>query len=101
MMNRLRNLVKKKAEESPRLDSEEEKFIPPKIIWIHSWSLNETRGALSQSFFTNLPNEIILRIFRLLSVRDLCNLSLVCRTFKIITDDDQLWKHKLHSKSNH
>ena len=101
MMNRLINLVKKKPEERPRRDSEEERFIPPKIIWLHSWSLNETRGALSQSFFIDLPNEIILHIFRFLSVRDLCNLSLVCRAFKIIADDDQLWRHKLHSKSNH
>lgn len=99
-MNKLSNLVRKNSEDKPRRDSEEERFIPPKITWLHSWSLNETRGAISQSFFSDLPNEVILYIFRFLSVRDLGHVSLVCRAFKIIADDDQIWKRKLYSKSN-
>jgi hypothetical protein len=79
--------------------SENEEFVIPDIFWLHSWSLNETRDALSQSLFNNIPNEVILHLFRFFSVRDLCNVSRVCRTFKIIADRDQLWKSKCDSKS--
>jgi hypothetical protein len=81
--------------------SENEELVIPDIFWLHSWSLNETRGALSQSVFNNIPNEIILHLFRYFSVRDLCKISLVCRSFKIIADRDQLWKSKCDSKSIH
>ncbi len=63
-----------------------------------SWSLNETRGALSKSPFNNIPNEIVLHVFQFLSVRDLCNVSLVCRAFKMIADDDEIWKAKSNGK---
>jgi hypothetical protein len=63
-----------------------------------SWSLNETRDALRKSSFNNIPNEVILHIFRFLSVPDLCNISLVCRFFKMIADQDEIWKSKCNSK---
>jgi len=63
-----------------------------------SWSADETRDALIESVFNNIPNEIILHIFRCLSVHDLCHISLVCRSFKMISDDDELWKSKCNSK---
>jgi hypothetical protein len=63
-----------------------------------TWSLDETRDALSTSVFVNIPNEIMLRIFRFLSVHDLCNCSLVCRSFKMIADLDEIWKLKFNSK---
>ncbi len=60
-----------------------------------SWSSNETRNnAFSRSYFNNIPNEIILHIFRFLSMRDLDVVSLVCRTFKIIADQEKLWRFK-------
>ncbi len=89
-MKRLFDYVKKK---------QDEEFVIPNISWLHSWSLNETRDTLLQSLFNNIPNEIILHIFRFLSVPDLCNVSLVCRYFKITADQDQLWKSKCDSKS--
>ncbi|CAF3929083.1 unnamed protein product [Adineta steineri] len=64
------------------------------ITWSHIWSFNESRNALSESFFANIPNEIRLRIFQLFSVRDLCSISSVCRLFKMIADQDEIWKFK-------
>jgi hypothetical protein len=52
--------------------------------------LNEIRVALSESLFNKIPNETILHIFRFLSVPDLCNISLVCRSFKMMVDHDQI-----------
>lgn len=69
----------------------------PNITWQHIWSFSETRDALHESVFTKIPNEIMLRIFNLLSVRDLCNISLVCRWFKMIADQDEIWKLKCNS----
>ncbi|UJR07065.1 hypothetical protein I4U23_011353 [Adineta vaga] len=70
-----------------------------------SWSLDESRQTLSSSLFRDIPNEILLYIFRFLSVPDLCRISSVCRTFKTLADHDELWKFKcntskkLYSKS--
>ena len=72
--------------------------IPPRITWLHKWSLSETRNALSESVFASIPNEILLRIFQLLSVCDLCSISLVCRQFKLIADQDEIWQLKYSSK---
>ena len=80
------NLVKSDAEEF--------------VIQNMSWPLNETRDALSESLFKNLPIETILYIFRFLSVHDVCRVSLVSRCFKMITNHDQIWKPKCNSKSN-
>jgi len=76
----------------------ESKEVKPSVTWQHIWSFNETRDALSESSFAGVPNEILLRIFRLLSVRDLCNISLVCRLFKMVADQDAIWKLKCNSK---
>lgn len=55
-------------------------------------------SAFSNSLFNKIPNEITTRIFRYLSVPDLRNVSLVCRSFKTIADQDEIWKHKSNSK---
>ncbi len=68
------------------------------VIQNMSWSLNDTQDALSKSLFNNIPNEIILHIFRFLFVPDLCNISLVCRSFKMVVDRDEIWKPKCNSK---
>lgn len=65
-----------------------------------SWPFDDTQIALSESVFFNIPNEILLYLFRFLSVHDLCNISLVCRTFKMLADRDELWKFKFNSKLN-
>ncbi|CAF1520752.1 unnamed protein product [Adineta ricciae] len=78
---------------------------PPNITWKYEWSTNETQLSLSNSSFANLPTEILIHIFRLLTVRDLENVSLVCRYFKIIADQDEIWRatcnpsHEIQSKS--
>ena len=66
----------------------------PGISWKHSQLSNTTQNVLSQSPFDSLPNEILLRMFGFLSVPDLCHVSLVCRRFKIIADQDEIWKYK-------
>jgi hypothetical protein len=71
---------------------------PPQVTWNHSWSPDETQDALSTSPFIAIPTEIMMRIFRLLSVRDLCHVSLVCRWFKMVADQDEIWQLKCNSK---
>jgi hypothetical protein len=71
---------------------------PPNMTWQHIWSLDETRGALLESVFAKIPNEILLRIFKFLSVSDLSNVSLVCRWFKMTVDEDEIWKLKCDGK---
>ncbi len=99
IMKRFFSFVRKKQDENTCAKSENEEFLLPNISWVHSWSLNETRDAFTESLFNNLPNEIILHIFRFFSVADLCNVSLVCRFFKITADQDDLWKTKFNSKN--
>jgi hypothetical protein len=71
---------------------------PPNVTWQHIWSFDETKDALLKSNFTRIPNEIMLRIFKLLSVPELCKVILVCRRFKMIADQDEIWKLKCNSK---
>ncbi|CAF1156312.1 unnamed protein product [Rotaria sordida] len=66
----------------------------PNVTWQHQWSPSETQDAVSQSPFTTIPSEIMLYIFQFLSVPDLCNISLVCRSFKMVADQDEIWKLK-------
>ncbi|CAF1421944.1 unnamed protein product [Rotaria sp. Silwood1] len=66
----------------------------PNITWQHQWSFSETQDAISQSPFAAIPSEIMLHIFQFLSVPDLCNISLVCRSFKMFADQDEIWKLK-------
>ncbi|CAF2574018.1 unnamed protein product [Rotaria sp. Silwood2] len=71
----------------------------PNVTWQHIWSFSETQDALSDSLFVAIPNEILLRIFQVLSVGDLCNVSLVCRSFKMIADQDEIWKSKCNNSN--
>jgi hypothetical protein len=74
---------------------------PPKVAWEHSWPLNETKDALTQSPFQALPTEVMLHIFKFLNIYDLGNVSLVCRSFKMIADQDEIWKLKSNCKFIH
>jgi hypothetical protein len=71
---------------------------PPQITWKHSWSISETEDALLNSLFSSIPTEIAFRIFKFLSIHDLGNVSLVCRRFKMIVDQDDIWRSKCNSK---
>jgi hypothetical protein len=71
---------------------------PPKITWKHSWPSNEANNAVAQSDFRALPNEVMLHIFKYLTVHDLGNISLVCRSFKMLADQDEIWKLKTKCK---
>ncbi|CAF3920257.1 unnamed protein product [Rotaria sp. Silwood1] len=70
---------------------------PPNVTWLHVWTFSEIQNAVLESSFVAIPNEILLCIFQLLSVRDLCNVSLVCRLFKMIADQDEIWKLKCNT----
>lgn len=73
----------------------------PCITWSHKWTSDEMANALSVSPFQYVPNEVLLQLFGLLSVPDLGNVSLVCRKFKMIADQDEIWKLKCNRKSIH
>ena len=45
-----------------------------------------------QNNLVTLPPEIKLAILKLLTFRDLCSLSRVCRVWRQATDEPQLWK---------
>ncbi|CAF1430270.1 unnamed protein product [Rotaria sordida] len=89
----------KENEDDSDVESIESKASPPNITWQHTWPFNETENALTQSVFARIPSEIMLRIFKLFSVPDLCNVSLVCRRFKMIVDQDEIWKLKCNCET--
>jgi F-box-like len=74
---------------------------PPMITWTHVWPSDQVKTALAQSPFGFLPIEVILQIFKHLSVHDLGHVSLVCRSFKMIADQDEIWKLKCNCKCHH
>ncbi|CAF3182946.1 unnamed protein product [Rotaria socialis] len=100
-------LFKKKEKEYDAIcvSSSRRKIRPPHVSWKHSWAQAEAQNSLARSPFNRIPTEILLRIFQLLSVPDLCNVSLVCRLFKMVADQNDIWKlkcntsTKLYSKS--
>jgi hypothetical protein len=63
---------------------------PPNITGKHIWSADQMRDALLESLFCRISEETILHIFKLLFYSDLCNVSLVCRQFKMIADKDEI-----------
>ena len=85
-------------EEETSWDEEEAAHSPPLITWKHLWSMDQTSNALTESPFDRIPAEILIKIFRLLSVDDLANVSLVCRSFKMIADQDEIWQLKCNSE---
>ena len=69
-------------------------------IPVMSWPIDESRlEAVSNSPFGQIPDEILVQIFRYLSVPDLCNVGLVCRLFKMIADCDEIWKYKSNTSA--
>lgn len=74
---------------------------PPQLTWQYAWTRDEVVDALASSPFALLPDEISLRILQSLSVRDLANVSLICRQFKILTDDETIWQRHCQGKSSH
>jgi hypothetical protein len=73
----------------------------PKVTWEHSWALDEVHTGLANSPFRLLPTEVMLHIFKFLSVHDLGNISSLCRSFKMIADQDEIWKLKCKCKLIH
>jgi hypothetical protein len=73
----------------------------PKVTWEHSWSSNETQSGLADSPFRAVPTEVMLHIFKFLSVHDLGIVSSLCRSFKMIADQDEIWKLKCKCKFIH
>jgi hypothetical protein len=87
-----------RTEQGPAVTGRDERC-PPHVTWKHIWSVNQTQQALQESLFARLPIEVMLQIFRCLSVNDLANISLVCRQFKMTADSDEIWKPKCNSES--
>ncbi|CAF2745557.1 unnamed protein product [Rotaria sp. Silwood2] len=92
-------------EEELMSDKENKTCSSPAVTLKLSWSIEQIREALLESPFANISMEILIQIFRLLSVPDLKNVALVCRSFNLIVDDDEIWRlkcnrsHRLYSKS--
>lgn len=70
----------------------------PDVNWQHLWSQDEAKLATAESLFSRVPNEVLLQIFKYLNVHDLGSVSAVCRLFKMIADQDEIWKSKVNSK---
>lgn len=86
-----------KIENSTTIVDENHRF-PPTLTWKCEWSFDKRQQALSTSPFANRPSEILIRIFQFLSVHDLGNVSLVCRHFQVISDQDETWWPKCNRK---
>ena len=96
MSKRIRGLFKTSKGDAATIDKP--KRDPPKVTWKHLWSSDEMKDALVESNFKKLPIEVMLEIFKYLNVNDLENVSLVCRSFKMIADQDEIWKLKTRCK---
>ena len=72
----------------------------PNVTWQHLWPENQAKLAVEESLFGRLPNEVLLQIFKYLNVHDLGSVSSVCRLFKMIVDQDEIWKTKVNCKLN-
>jgi hypothetical protein len=71
---------------------------PPLIGSTLVWPVSEIQEALSASSFASLPIEILIQIFQLLPINDLANVSLVCRYFKMIAGQDDVWRSRCNRK---
>ena len=79
-------------------ESTTEECLSPVVTQQHVWPSTERQLALANSYFGRLPNEILIQIFRSLSLYDLDNVRLVCRTFKMVINLKEVWKNKRRSK---
>jgi len=79
-------------------ESTAEERLPPVVTRQLVWPSSERQEALANSYFGRLPNEILIQIFRSLSLYDLDNVRLVCRTFKMVINLKEVWKNKRRSK---
>ena len=44
--------------------------------------------------FNKIPDELLLHIFSFLNPSQLANCQLACKKWKVISDDELLWKHQ-------
>ena len=79
-------------------ESTTEESLPSVATRQHVWPYTERQEALASSYFGRLPTEILVRLFCSLPVYDLINVGLVCRTFKMVADLEEVWKNKRRSK---
>ena len=63
-----------------------------------------SRQAKALCFFcmnvslTQLPEDVLVELFKYLSAADLCALSGTCKRFQRITDDNDLWLERFHKE---
>lgn len=55
------------------------------------YSPNETKNSEKTNYFDLLSDEVVLQIIHLVPKRYLFNVSLVCKRFKRLTEDETLW----------
>ena len=79
-------------------ESTTEERLPSVAPRRHVWPNTECQEALANSDFGRLPNEILVRLFRYIPLYDLINVGLVCRTFKMVSDLEEVWKNRRRSK---
>ena len=51
-----------------------------------------TMGELTQAQVHKLPQEMLMKIFSLLSLTDLYNVLLVCRKWRLVAESPWLWR---------
>ena len=72
---------KKRKKQSNNTGSKE--FIPKYLAEIATPGVN---------YFTTVPNELIILVFTFLGLKDLMKISMVCKTWNTLAEDDSLWK---------
>lgn len=66
-----------------------------KLMKSESKNQNEMSGMeMTENLWTFLPENVLLRIFRFLSVRDILNCSECCKRWNFVSRDSLLWREK-------
>ena len=94
----MQNLCEDVTNQIEEEESTTEERLPSVTPRRHVWPYTERQEALASSYFGGLPNEILVRLFCYLPVYDLISVGLVCRTFKMVADLEEVWKHRRRSK---
>ncbi|CAF1076920.1 unnamed protein product [Adineta ricciae] len=86
--------VSSSSSDNEEISQEELRHPPISSVCGYTWHIDQIQQTLSDSLFASLPTEILIQIFQLLSIHDLMHVSLVCRYFKFLVDQDDIWRSK-------
>lgn len=85
--------------ENTRVSKRSRYLYPDAKIWPMGYGLNtdvykrKQKKCLSNDDFNTLPEEIVLKIFKMMSKRTLLKCALVCHQWRRIAYDESLWQH--------